>query len=59
MCVLNVVSVLYFLFLKDLIWFPSLFLNGGAESPTYKQDQGDLCQSPGFYFEFDFILRKF
>ena len=24
-----------------------------------KQDQGDLCQSAGFYFDLDFILRKF
>ena len=24
-----------------------------------EQDQGDLCQSPGFYFDLDFILRKF
>ena len=35
MCVLNVVSVLYFSFLKDLRWFPYLCLNGGAVSPTY------------------------
>ena len=25
----------------------------------HKQDQGDLCRSPGFYFDLDFILRKF
>ena len=24
-----------------------------------KQDQGDLCPSPGFYFDLYFILRKF
>ena len=24
-----------------------------------EQDQGDLCRSPGFYFDLDFILRKF
>ena len=24
-----------------------------------KQDQGDLCRSPGFYFDIDFILRNF
>ena len=24
-----------------------------------KQDQGDLCRSPGFYFELDFIFKKF
>ena len=35
MCVLNVVSVLYFSFLKILRWFPYLCLNGGAVSPTY------------------------
>ena len=24
-----------------------------------RQDQGDLCRSPRFYFDLDFILRKF
>ena len=33
--VLKVVSVLYFSFFNDFKWFPNLFLNGGAVSPTY------------------------
>ena len=26
---------------------------------SLKQDQDDLCRSPGFYFDLDFSLRKF
>ena len=25
---------------------------------TNKQDQGDQCQSPGFYFDFDLIFKE-
>ena len=32
---LRVVSWAYFSFLKDFLWFPNLFLKGGAVSPMY------------------------
>ena len=34
-------------------------LVGMIHNDSYEQDQGDLCRSPGFYFDLDFILRKF
>ena len=35
---------------------PSDLGNGKNRKTSLKQDQGNLCRSPGFYLDLDFIL---
>ena len=49
---LRVVSWAYFSFLKDFLWFPNLFLKGGAVSPMYFSVAPSLEDTVAWYTMF-------
>ena len=49
---LRVVSCAYFSCLNDFLWFPSLFLNGGAVIPTYFSVAPSLEETVAWYTMF-------
>ena len=45
--------------LYDAVRNPLFETSDDSSDEDEEQDQGDLCRSPGFYFDLNFILRKF